>query len=99
MTNQIMIDKITHYDETIKKRLISYALCISIISIVGIGLMMILFDMTLPFMILSSMVIANSIITWSIIDTYEMIDKNHSKIIVEWIDEENENTENKKECD
>lgn len=97
MTNQIMIDKITHYDETIKKRLISYVLCLSIISIVGIGLLFILFDMTLPFMILSSMIISNSIITWSIIDTYEMIDKNHSKIIVEWIDEENENTENKQE--
>lgn len=97
MTNQIMIDKITHYDETIKKRLISYALCLSIISIVGIGLLFILFDMTLPFMILSSMIISNSIITWSIIDTYEMIDKNHSKIIVEWIDEENENTENKQD--
>lgn len=97
MTNQIMIDKITHYDETIKKRLVSYALCISIISIVGIGLLFILFDMTLPFMILSSMIIGNSIITWSIIDTYEMIDNNHSKIIVEWIDEQNENTENKQE--
>lgn len=97
MTNQIMIDKITHYDESIKKRLISYALCLSIISIVGIGLLFNLFDMTLPFMILSSMIIGNSIITWSIIDTYEMIDNNHSKIIVEWIDEQNENTENKQE--
>ena len=91
MTNQIMIDRITHYDETIKKRLVSYALCISIISIVGIAIMMIVFDMTLPFMLVSSMVIGNSIITWSILDTYETIDKNHSKIIVEWIDEQNEN--------
>ena len=91
MTNQIMIDKITHYDKTVKKQLITQMLSISILSIMGIFSMIIIDDMTIPFMLVSVMVIGNSVITWLMLNTYDMIDKNHSKIIVEWIDEQNEN--------